>query len=224
MTLKKSFENWQKLLGHSGYRFSLFLSLVFLVAGFFLYREVISYIDSLPNAKAVGDLLLDVLPIVDLRYIYIYGILVGMLVLVFYELYYRPDLIPFSLKFFVAVFVARSIFISLTHLGPPQGFFITAFSADYGGWPLNHMMHSNDLFFSGHVAYPFMAALITLHKKPLFYFFAVLSVVMGFTVLLMRIHYSIDVFAAYFIVFALYHIVKHFFGETDLAFKHYLTK
>ncbi len=223
MTVKKTLENWQKLLGNETFRFSLFLSVIFLVAGFFLYQQVIRYIDALPNVKAVGDLFLDVLPIMDLRYIYVYGILVGILVLVSYELFWRPDLIPFSIKFFAAVFVTRSVFISLTHLGPPEGFLITAFSQDFSGWPFNHMMHSNDLFFSGHVAYPFMAALITLHRKPLFYFFLTLSVLMGATVLLMRIHYSIDVFAAYFIVYGLYHAVKKVFGKTDLDFKHFLT-
>lgn len=224
MTLKKSLENWKKLLGHGSYKFSLFLSVIFLVAGFIIYREAISYIDALPNAKAVGDLFLDYLPIVDMRYIYIYGILLGMLALIFYEIYYRPDLIPFTIKFFVAVFVTRSIFICLTHLGPPEGFFITAFANDYSGWPLNHMMHSNDLFFSGHVAYPFMAALVTMHKKSLYYFFLVLSILMGITVLLMRIHYSIDVFAAYFIVYGLYKIVVRYFGKTDLSFNHFLAE
>jgi hypothetical protein len=222
MTLKKCLENWQKLLGHSTYRFSLFLSVIFGVAGYFLYRQSINYIDSLPNTPSVGDILLDILPIVDLRFFYIYGVIFGILVLVIYQMIWRPDLIPFSIKFFISVFVARSIFISLTHLGPPEGFFITSFAHDYAYWPWSHMMHANDLFFSGHVAYPVMGALLTMHKKPLFYFFTALSVLMGITVLLMRIHYSIDVLAAPFIVYGLYHLVKKAFGKTDLSFKNYL--
>jgi hypothetical protein len=194
------------------------------VSGLLIYEVAIRYVDGLKGTVSVKDLFLDMLPVVDLRYFYIYGITVTVGIFVVYLLYFRPDLIPFSIKFFCAVFILRSLFICLTHLGPPEGFFIPSFAQDYGEWPLNHLMHSNDLFFSGHVAYPFMAALVTSHKKALFTFFLSTSVVMGITVLLMRIHYSIDVFAAYFIVYGLYHLVRKFFGKTDLHFYSLLKK
>lgn len=206
------------------YLFSLFFSAVIWVAGYFFYKEVIRYLDSLKGLPAVGDLLLDYLPVVDLRYSYIYGIVVVMVLIGSYLLFRRPDLLPFGLKFFAAVFIVRAAFIALTHLGPPAGFYIPAIAPEFSFWPLSHMLHSNDLFFSGHVSYPFMGALLLKHNKIFFYLLLGMSVLMGATVLLMRIHYSIDVFAAFFIVYGVHAATVRIFGKTDLSFKKLLNK
>jgi len=218
------FWRWRVLLASKEYLFSVFLSFVLWVAGYFFYGEVIRYLDGLKGLPAVGDLLLDILPIVDLRYLYIYGIVAVMAVLWVYVVFCRPDLLPFGLKFFAAVFIVRTAFIALTHLGPPAGFYIPAITGEFSIWPLSHMLHSNDLFFSGHVSYPFMGALLLRHNRFLFYLLLCFSVLMGATVLLMRIHYSIDVFAAFFIVYGLYAAVTRIFGKTDLSFAKLINK
>jgi len=223
MTFKKWAQNWDKLLKSKEYCFSLFLSLVIWVAGYFFYKVVIEYVEGFKNLNPVGDLLLQILPAADLRYLYVYGITFTLLFLLFYMVYRRPDMIPFGLKFFAAVFIVRAVFISLTHLGPPEGFYITAIAPSFDYWPMNHMMHSNDLFFSGHVAYPFMAALLFKNVRWMFHLFLWISILMAITVLVMRIHYSIDVFAAYFIVYGVYAVVIRLFGRRDLSFHRLLT-
>lgn len=223
MTIKRFAANWDRLLKSKEYLFSLFVAFVIWIGGYFLYRVAIGYVDNLTDTRPVGDLLLSLIPAADLHYLYVYGITAALLFLLFYVVIYKPDLIPFALKFYAAVFIVRSVFICLTHLGPPEGFFITAIAPDFNYWPLNHMMHSNDLFFSGHVAYPFMGALLLKNVKKLFYFFLAVSVLMAITVLVMRIHYSIDVFAAYFIVYGVHDAVKRVFGTNDLSFHKLLT-
>jgi hypothetical protein len=224
MTLRRFAENWGKLLKSREYLFSLFMALVIWVAGYFLYEIAISYVDGLKGVVTVKDLMLDLLPLVDLRFLYVYGITLALFFLFCYILVLRPDLLPFALKFYAAVFIVRTVFICLTHLGPPEGFFIYSIASDFSYWPFSHMMHSNDLFFSGHVAYPFLGALLLNKIRPMFYFFLGVSVLMAVTVLMMRIHYSIDVFAAYFIVYGVYAAVKRIFGAKDLSFHHLLTK
>jgi hypothetical protein len=220
----KIIADWRTLLASKKYLFSFFLSLVIWVGGYFIYEKAIRYLDGLKGLPAVGDLFLDVLPMVDLRYIYIYGIVIVMAVIWVYVLVRRPDLLPFGLKFFAAVFIVRTLFIILTHLGPPEGFYIPAITGEFAFWPLSHLLHSNDLFFSGHVSYPFMGALLLRQNKFMFWFLLSASIVMGATVLLMRIHYSIDVFAAFFIVYGLYSAVRRIFGKTDLSFAKLINK
>lgn len=224
MNVNNFFANWGALLSSKKYLFSVFLSLVIWVAGYFFYGEVIHYLDSLKNLPSANDLLLDYLPIVDLRYIYIYGIVVVMSVTGVYVFFRRPDLLPFGLKFFAAVFIVRTAFMALTHLGPPAGFYIPAIAGEFSYWPLSHLLHTNDLFFSGHVSYPLMGALLLKDNRFLFWFLLASSILMGATVLLMRIHYSIDVFAAFFIVYGLYVAVKRVFGKTDLSFAKLINK
>jgi len=214
----KLLQNWKKLLKSKQYLFSLALSLMIWVVGCVLYAKVIVFVDNLKGLPSVDDLLLDILPVVDLRYVYIYSIIVILVVLFVYIICRVPDLFPFSLKLFALVFIVRAIFISMTHLGPPEAFLIPAFGSEFAFWPLNNLTHSNDLFFSGHVAYPFMGALILRHDKMMFYFFLFCSFLMGVTVLLMRIHYTIDVAAAFFIVYGIYAAAKRIFGHIDLSF------
>lgn len=210
---------WKKLLKEQNYRFSLAIGIALWAVGYFFYGFVIGYVDNLQKVVAVPDLFLDALPVVDLRYLYFFGMMTIIGLLFFYLVLWRPDLLPFGLKVFALVFMVRTVFIALTHLGPPEGFLIPRLSDDYNFWPFQQMLHFNDLFFSGHVAYAFMAALLVRHHKGLFYFFLISSVVMLFTVLLMRIHYSIDVFAAYFIAYGVYAAAFRFFGKKDLVFE-----
>ena len=223
MTLKRFAANWERLLKSKEYLFSLFLSFVIWAGGYFFYRVVIDYVDGLKDARQVGDLLLSVFPVINLHFLYVYCVPAALFFLLFYILICKPELLPFALKFYAAVFIVRSVFICLTHLGPPEGFMITEIAPDFNYWPMNHMMHANDLFFSGHVAYPFMAALLLKNVRKLFYFFLAVSVLMAVTVLFMRIHYSIDVFAAYFIVYGMHDAVKRIFGSKDLYFHKLLT-
>ncbi len=218
MTFKKFVAHWTRLLNNKDYRFSLFLSLIIWIGGYYLYKLAIDYVDRLNDVRTVRDLLLDTIPPLDMHFVYVYGIAASLLFLLFYILIFRPDMLPFGLKFYAAVFIVRSVFICLTHLGPPDGFFISAIAPDFNFWPFNHMMHANDLFFSGHVAYTYMGALLFKNTRWIFYLFLGISILMAFTVLALRIHYSIDVFAAYFIVFGLYAVTAKLFGRKDLSF------
>jgi membrane-associated phospholipid phosphatase len=214
------FKNWKILLGNKDYRMALLFSILCLAGSYLFYGFSIRYVEGLGQLPELTDLSHEFLPIVNLQYLYVYGLLVIVAVLFFYVLIWRPHLMPFYLKMFAFVYVTRSFCIMLTHMGPPVGFLLPQIADNFSGLPFDGLLHSNDLFFSGHTAYPFMGALLLRKEsKVLFWFFLIASVVMALTVLLMRVHYSIDVFAAYFIVYGVYAFTLRFFGKKNEAFR-----
>jgi len=66
---------------------------------------------------------------------------------------------------------------------------------------------------------PFLLALIFWDEKYLRYFFIVSSIFFGAIVLLGHYHYSIDVAAAFFITYTIYHIAKKLFPRDFELFK-----
>jgi len=119
----------------------------------------------------------------------------------------RPKHIPFVTKSVSLFIIIRSFFIVMTHLGAPHptevniGFIVSKFT--FGG----------DLFFSGHTGLPFLYALMFWHNKTMRYIFLTMAVVFGSLALLGHKHYSIDVFAAFFITYSIYHLAQFFFKK-----------
>jgi hypothetical protein len=152
--------------------------------------------------NVVQDLLLDLLPIVNLNFIYIEGALILIVLSVFLALY-RPQRLPFLLKTVGLFIFIRSFFMILTHLSLPLPEADIAIYAPPGS--LTRFLSSgNDLFFSGHTGFPFLLSLIFWKDALLRYIFLGASLFFGTAVLLAHVHYSIDVFAAFFITYAIY--------------------
>lgn len=121
----------------------------------------------------------------------------------------KPKTMPFTLKSAALFILIRSIFVTLTHLGPfAERSFIdqTDFFA-----PLNL---GSDFFFSGHTGFPFLIALIFWNENKFIRWLSlVVSFVLGISVLLGHLHYSIDVFGAFFITYTIFHLSRKFFAK-----------
>jgi membrane-associated phospholipid phosphatase len=74
-------------------------------------------------------------------------------------------------------------------------------------------MFGGDLFFSGHTGLPFLIALIYWDHKTYRIIFITLAAIFGSVALMGHLHYSIDVFAAFFITYAIYHIAMQIFKK-----------
>jgi hypothetical protein len=107
--------------------------------------------------------------------------------------------------------IVRSGFMLFTHLGVPYD--AVKFTSP---GILQLFDFTNDLFFSGHTGLPFLGFLIFKQHKRIRYFMLISSIILGITVLLMHIHYSIDVFSAFFITFGVYTIGNWFFKKRSI--------
>ena len=202
-----SFKDKLKILfSDKKYLISSALGLVFLGISFFVNYFAGLYATRLAS-NAVTDFFLDKLPVFDIDGFFIYGaiaLLAGILFLVAR----RPEYFPFVAKTVALFVLTRSLFMAVTHLGIiPEGIPLPTDN------PIRWITFGGDLFFSGHVGMPFLMALIFWRDKIVRYAFILISIVFGVVVLLGHFHYSIDVFAAYFITYGVMDIAKLFFAK-----------
>lgn len=167
---------------------------------------------------SVGDSILDNIPTYNLEFLYVSGIYLLIIIILFYAFLLVPERGPFVLKTYGILLFVRGVFILLTNYGPPDGSFYTNGVVPWSSI-MQRFLFKNDLFFSGHVAIPFLAFLLFRGTNKFFELFLLLgSFVMGVTVLLMHVHYSIDVFAAYFITYGVYALSNEIFVRINERF------
>ena len=161
------------------------------------------------DAPSVRDIFLDNLPLVNLSPVIVGGAIV-LWVSAWVLLIVKPRYLIFSTKAIALYVISRAFFFSLTHIGPyPLQY---APSVHNEGYRFYHLItFSGNFFYSGHTAFPFLLALIFWDNKYLRYLFLILTVFFGASVLLAHVHYSIDVFAAPFIVYGMYIITAKLF-------------
>ncbi|MBU1137245.1 sphingomyelin synthase family protein [Patescibacteria group bacterium] len=196
------------------YKFLILVSILFVIGSL-----VLSYFASIYATKRasnpVDDLFLNILPAVDVTPIFIYGFILFCAFLLFLVIR-SPRKLPFIFKS-IALFVAiRSIFVVLTHTAPSPEIAVNYSSFDF---ILRRMILSGDLFFSGHTGFPFLMALLYWNHRSLRVFFIATAVFFGFIVLLGHLHYSIDVFSAFFITYGIYRLSQIFFKKELALFK-----
>ncbi len=187
----------------------IILSLVFLAVALVLNYVAGTYTEKV-GVTVAPDLILDNIPSVNLSFLYIYGY--ALIIAVFF-IFAIHDIRRFHWMTdqFAFLVIVRSFFISLTHLSTPAH--AITVKAPY---VFHLLVFTNDLFFSGHTAVPFLGYLIFRHGK-IGFFFLVSTIVMASTVLLMHVHYSIDVFAAFFITYGTYRLCSTCMGRPKPA-------
>lgn len=188
---------------------SVFYSFSFLIFSLVLNYFACTYATA-KASNSVTDIILSNIPVINVNEVFEQGFLL-LVLFIATVLLYQPKRMPFALKS-VALFVAiRAIFIVLTHIAPFPDQSELAVNYIY-----SKISFSGDLFFSGHTGLPFLLALIFWDTPWLKWSFLSLSIIFAITVLLGHLHYSIDVFAAYFITYSIYKIAERFFERLDI--------
>jgi membrane-associated phospholipid phosphatase len=209
--------HWKVLLRDRAYFVSLALGVVVIFAALIVSMLVSAYKDA-TFYEPVGDLLLEQLPTMNLEFLFTWGFYAIIGLICAYPLFRKPELAPFTLKTFGILLLVRSAFIMLTNIGPPEGFFYADQILKGGAIESTRIFRfANDLFFSGHTATPFLAFLL-FRKSKFKWVMLAGSLLMGATVLLMKVHYSIDVFAAFFITYGVYALSDKIFNNLNLRF------
>lgn len=213
--MKKIHQEYGLCLRDRRFIFSTVSALMLLALSMAATFFAVLYTIKSPGEPA-ADLILNHIRIFDVDALFIYGPIVFLAVIGIYLLWRAPNKIPFVLKSWALLFIIRSIFLVLTRMGPllthnvvdPLSVFRVL---EFGG---------NDYFFSGHVAVPFLTALIFWDNKYLRFFSIFASIFLSVVVLLGHYHYSIDVLGAFFITYAIFHLAKKLFKKDHKIFLH----
>lgn len=147
----------------------------------------------------VDDIILSNTRVFNFEFIFV-DLAIALFLFVVVLCFRYPKGSPFIIKSVSLFIIIRSIFVSLTHIGP----FPTRLVMESN--LLGFITSGNDLFFSGHTGLPFLIALVFWNHKYLKTLFLSASVLFGTIALLSHLHYSIDVFSAFFISYAIYHL------------------
>ncbi len=196
MSVSKKLSWWARELWSTRKKLLVALIIFFAVNQAVVYAGF--YVDRVPDATASSDLILDRYGPYDWGFVFVWGMIIVVYVYFLYPLIFRPKDFYFYVNIVSLLTLTRAFFTVLTHLkGAPDLIHVT-----YPAFVTN-LSFTNDLFFSGHTAFPFLGFL--LFKNPIIkYFMLVASLVLGSVALLTHQHYSIDVFAAFFIAYGVY--------------------
>lgn len=191
------------LLKDRSFLTSVAVGCVMLTAGL----ESVFYSTNYANVSAsnsVTDIILSNTRVYDVEAIFVYGAMATVLFSIIVLLTIRLRYAPFVLKSVSLLLIIRSIFVSLTHISPYPSHIVISQSYFSSYEFFQAIFTGNDLFFSGHVGLTYLMALLLWNHRVLRYIYLTLSGVFAVVVLLGHLHYSIDVFAAYFITYTIY--------------------
>ena len=180
--------------------FSLFILVLSLVTSYNAGR----YADAAIGVH-VTDLILDNFGPYDLGWFYTYVWIAIAAVFFIYPLIFKVNKLHEWISQFALLAAIRGYFIILTHLSLR----ITAVAVNFPK-PIAWFIFQNDLFFSGQVSVAFLGYFVFKESK-IRYFFLISSILIGIVSLLMHQHYSIDIFAAFFITYGSYKIGNKLF-------------
>lgn len=185
------------------YNESLAEGMTFFVAAVFL-THFSSLYAKIKASNPVDDLILSNTPVINFEGLFVQGaIALSMFVVILCFRYYKGA--PYILKTISLFISIRALFVMLTHIAP------FPLQLDVESNLLHFITSGNDLFFSGHTGLPFLVALMFWEHVRLRRLFLSASFVFAVVVLLSHLHYSIDVFAAFFITHSIYTISKKLF-------------
>lgn len=202
----KRIESWKKEINK--HKHLIILSIIFLAVAIFLNYMAGEYLQT-KSGVVVSDIILDNIPTINLGLIYIYGLIIILTIAILYPLFFEVRKLHVVISQLSLLIMLRSFFITLTHLGAPTNAILVHASGFWRFFDVN-----NAFFFSGHTAVPFLGFLI-FRKSKLGIFFLIATIIMMITVLLMHVHYSIDVFAALFITYGSFKIGEWLFKKIN---------
>ena len=196
---------------------SFIFSIVLLIVSLYISYYATIYATKVASAP-VTDIILSNIPVYDVESIFIYGpwiFWIALFLMTITKLYR----IPFAVKNISLFILIRSVFITLTHIGPfPTATLIEATKA------ITTFTSTGDLFFSAHTGLPFLMALVFWKDKTLRYLLLATSLFFGAVVLMGHLHYTIDVVAAFFITYTIYSISCMLFKKDKEYFEHVVDK
>lgn len=217
----------KKLRQRADFKFHLLQHMVawaVLILALFVNYWTGEYVDKfVHNLPPAHDLLFEYLPSFDLSLLHFWGFVLFLLLAFIGAPYYEGwQNLPYLAWTFAVLIIVRAIFTTLTPLGLPHEAPSFKDHQIYTHF-MKHFDFRGALFFSGHTSFPFLGYLI--FRKPWMKRASLLlSVVLALEVLISRLHYSIDVAAAFFITYGVYRLVGYIFFRVEYRLLKYAYK
>lgn len=194
--------NWKNELKRKAFRIELVLTILFLIITLHFLSRFLVFIET-REGVILSDPILPFFNAVDLTWFSFSLIYLSIVtaIIIFVPV---PHQIMLAVQSYIVMVVIRIAAMYLTPLDPPPGMI-----------PLNDpvveiigtgQLLTRDLFFSGHTATLFLFYLVS-DKKLFKYLFLICVVLVGISVLLQKVHYTIDVFVAPFFAYIAFRIV-----------------
>jgi len=199
-----------QLLHEHDHSWSVLLSVLVFSSSLFVSALAVQFA-ARDAGNSTTDILLDNLPVVNTDIIFTEGAFV-FVAFVVCLLLLKPKAIAFTTKSLGLLIYTRSFFVIMTHIAPYPDRIVTDLDR------FRYISSGSDLFFSGHTAIPFMLALVFWQRPHLRLLFLGCSVLAAGAVIFGHLHYTIDVFAAYFITYTVYCISKTVFKSDYTIF------
>ena len=208
--LRALLRRYKEALAVPGFVSSVLLSAVLFVASWFVNTYAILFATERAS-NPVTDLMLSNIPVFDVDGLFVYGTFVFAAFTVC-VVCAHPKRLPFALYTVALFWMIRSGFTTLTHVAP------FAHTTSEFGPSINRIFFGADQFFSAHTGMPFLGVLAFWKKQWVRYTFLAGSAFFGVIVLLGHLHYSIDVAAACFITYGIFHIAEWMFPRSRFLF------
>lgn len=157
-------------------------------------------------SNSVTDIVLSNIPVYDVDGTFIYGPMIFWTFIITFCIT-EPKRAPFVLKSIALFILIRSIFISLTHIGPDPT------QIEISSSIIRKFSSGADLFFSAHTGLPFLMALVFWNHKVVRILSVLTAIFFGIVVLAGHLHYSIDVVSAFFITYSIFRLAEIFFPK-----------
>ena len=194
--------NWSVFLRNKHFRNELIISVIILAFTLTSLAKFLNYVES-RNGITLPDPILKLFNPVNLTWL-TFILIYFSIVLILFSLSTKPTKLIFVVQCYIMLIIIRIFMMYLMPLNPPESMILLndPFVQFFGtGQPL-----TKDLFFSGHTATIFLFYLVS-EKNVYKAFFLIATVLVGTSVLVQHVHYSIDVASAPFFAYISYRLI-----------------
>ena len=195
--------NWKSFFKIKRNRNEFILTVILLAVLMISFSQFLQFIEK-RNGVVLPDPLLNIFSPIDLTWL-TFSLIYLSLILFLFSVAKEPDKLLIAMQAYGLMVIFRTIAMYLVPLEPPETILLLndPFVQLFGKGEIL----TKDLFFSGHTATLFLLFLLT-EKKTLKFIFLISTFIVGISVLLQHVHYSIDVFVAPFVAYGSYRIIK----------------
>ena len=195
--------NWKSFFNIKRNRNEFILTIILLAILMISFSQFLQFIEK-RNGAVLPDPLLNIFSPIDLTWL-TFSLIYLSLILFLFSVAKEPDKLLIAMQAYGLMVIFRTIAMYLVPLEPPETMLLLndPFVQLFGKGEIL----TKDLFFSGHTATLFLLFLLT-EKKTLKFIFLISTFIVGISVLLQHVHYSIDVFVAPFVAYGSYRIIK----------------